>query len=79
MSMFKITAHVRTPPNRQIRANLDSEPPYSQMEYYSDNNMVEWHMEQLHASGYDVLSVTSAPGVPNIEEGDDGNLPETTV
>jgi hypothetical protein len=47
------------------------------MEYYSDNNMVEWHMEQLHASGYDVLSVTSAPGVPNIEEGNDGNLPSS--
>ncbi len=79
MPLFKITAFVRTPPNRQIRANLDSEPPYSQLEYYSDNNMVEKHMEMLHASGYDVLSVTSKPATPNIEEGLDGNLPDTTV
>jgi hypothetical protein len=74
--LFKITAYIRTPPNRQVRANLDSEPPYSQIEYYSDNNMVEGHMEALHKAGYDVLSVTSKPGVPNIEEGNDGNQPD---
>lgn len=77
--LFKITAYIRTPPNRQVRANLDSEPPYSQLEYYSDVNSVQYHMDELHNSGYDVLSVSSEQGTPNIERKYDGNLPETTV
>lgn len=75
--LYKITAFVRTPPNRQVRENLDSEPPYSQLEYYSDSDQANEHMNILHASGYDVLSVTCKPAVPNIEEGNDGNLPSS--
>lgn len=74
--LFKITAHIRVPPNRQVREDLDSEPPYHQLEYYSDVADVDRHMALLHESGYDVLSVTSTPATPNIEEGNDGNQPD---
>lgn len=78
MPLFKITAHVRVPPNRQGPAGSALvEPPYNKMEYLSDNNMVEDHMEMLHGVGLDVLSVTSKPAVPNVDEGNDGNLPSS--
>lgn len=77
--LFKITAYIRTPPNRQVRANLTKEPPYSKLIYYSDVSSVQFHMDALHKSGYDVLSVSSEPGVPDIDRKYDGNLPNTTV